>query len=615
MKLSDYVFDFVARAGVRDVFMLPGGGCMHLVDSLGSHPGLRYVAMLHEQAAAIAAESYAQARNGLGVVLVTTGPGGTNAVTGLAGAWLESTPCLFLSGQVKRPDLRQRVGVRQLGFQELDVVAVVSPLTKYAALVTEPNDIRYHLEKAVHLARSGRPGPVWLDIPLDVQAANVEPSALRGFDPSELRGGEHGASGAPADEETSEARMHAQIAEALGLLARAERPAILVGNGVRLAGAEQAVIDLARALDVPVLLTWKMIDLLDEDDPLNGGRPGAIAQRWANFAQQNADWLLCLGARLDTGQTAYNHPAFARGATKIVVDVDDRELAKLEMTPLVPVQADVGVFVRAFASAAAARGDLRLDRSAWHARIGAWKRAYPVLLPEYRGEPNVNNYVLMDELSRQLAATDLVVPGSSGACSEVTMQALRVRVWQRVLNTQGLGSMGFGIAASIGACLAYERRRTISLEGDGGFIMNVQELETVRRLGLPIKFFVLNNDGYASIRASQRNYFEGRFYASDRASGLTLPDVVRVAQAFDLPAERVDSVDRLAEVVARALAHDGPYLVDVVVSPLQTTQPRVTTRQLPDGTMTTRPMEDLAPLLPREELEANLLVPPPSAVR
>jgi acetolactate synthase-1/2/3 large subunit len=594
MKLSDYVLDFVARAGVRDVFVLPGGGCMHLVDSLGRHPDLRYVAMLHEQAAAIAADGYAQVRNGLGVTLVTTGPGGTNAVTGLAGAWLDSTPCLFLSGQVKRPDLRHRVGVRQLGFQEIDIVAVVTPLTKYAALVTDPLDIRHHLEKAVWLARNGRPGPVWIDIPLDVQAAEIEPSQLRGFDPSEL----HEPTRAPIDDD---------IERAVSLLANAERPVILAGNGVRLAHAEDRLLALARDLDIPILLTWKLVDLLDEDDPLNAGRPGAIAQRWANFAQQNADWLLSIGARLDMGQTAYNHAAFARGATKIVVDRDEAELRKLEMSPLVPVCADAGDFLDAFAERA--RRLPKRDGSAWRARIADWKRRYPVTLPAYASEPNVNNYVLMDELCKLLDARDLVVPGSSGACSELTMQALRVRKGMRVLNTQGLGAMGFGISAAIGACLGSDRRRTISIEGDGGFIMNVQELETVKRLRLPIKFFVLNNDGYASIRTSQRNYFDGRLVASDPSSGLTLPDIVRVAQAFGLPAERVDSVAALPEVLSRALAHEGPYLVDVVVSPQQTTQPRVTSKQLPDGRMVSRPMEDLVPLLSREELKANMMVP------
>ncbi|MFI5298745.1 MAG: thiamine pyrophosphate-binding protein [Polyangiales bacterium] len=595
MKLSDYVFDFVARQGVRDVFLLPGGGCMHLVDSLGRNRQLRYIAMLHEQAAAIAADAYAQASDGLGVALVTTGPGGTNALTGVAGAHLDSTPCLFISGQVKRADLHHRFGVRQLGFQEIDIVATVTPLTKYAVLVTEPNDIRYHLEKAVWLALHGRPGPVWIDIPLDVQAANVDPDAMRAFDRAELVTA------------VDEAAIDRAACRAFEALMRAERPAILVGNGARLAHAEAAVVAMARALDVPILLSWKEVDLLDEDDPLNAGRPGAIAPRFANFAQQNADWLLCLGARLDAGQTAYNHAAFARGAHKFVVDVDAAELRKLEMRPLETVEADVATFVRAFQRHAA--NAPRRDRSAWHARIAEWKRRYPIQLASYRAEPNVNNYVLIDTLSRALRPTDLVVPGSSGACSEVTMQAIRVQRGMRVLNTQGLGSMGFGIAASIGACLASGGRRTVTIEGDGGFIMNVQELETVRRLNLPIKFFVLSNDGYASIRSSQRNYFDGRFVASGAASGLTLPDYVKVASAFGIAAERVASVAALDEVVARAFAHPGPYLVDVVVSPEQITQPRITSRQLPNGSMVSLPMEDLVPLLSREELRENMIVP------
>jgi acetolactate synthase-1/2/3 large subunit len=595
-KLADYVIDAVAAAGVRHVFLLPGGGCMHLVDAVGRCKGLEFVANLHEQACAVAADAYGQYTNNLGVALVTTGPGGTNALTGVAGAWLDSTPCLFISGQVKRADLSTGRGVRQMGFQEVDVVAMARPITKYAVTVTDPATIRYHMERALYEARHGRPGPVWIDIPLDVQAQMIDVEALAGFDPRELAGG------------ASTAAIAAWADETIRLLNAAERPAILVGNGVRLSDAQSEFEELARMLQVPVLTTWKAIDFLGEDDPLFAGRPGAVGQRGANFTQQNSDWMLVLGARLDFGQTAYNHANFARAARKIVVDVDEAEIRKLGPTVAVSATVDAREFIRALL---ARREAISVrDRTSWLDRVRAWKAKYPVVLPEYWDYADgVSNYVLVDVLGDEMAADDLLVPGSSGACSEVTMQAFRVTRGQRILNTEGLGPMGFGVPAAIGACLAAARRRTVCIDGDGGWVMNVQELEVIRRLGLPIKFFVLNNDGYASIRTTQRNYFDNRFVASDPSSGLTLPDVRRVAEAFGLPATCVGTHDALRSVVRRVLDHPGPIVCEVMISPRQATAPRVSNVQRSDGTIVSRPMEDLFPFLDREEFRANMLVP------
>ncbi|MDQ3949754.1 MAG: thiamine pyrophosphate-binding protein [Gemmatimonadota bacterium] len=595
-KLADYVIEAVAAAGVRHIFLLPGGGCMHLVDAVGRCKGLEFVANLHEQASAIAADAYGQYTNNLGVALVTTGPGSTNALTGVAGAWLDSTPCLFISGQVKRADLATGRGVRQMGFQEVDIVAMARPITKYAVTVTDPSTIRYHVERALYEARHGRPGPVWIDIPLDVQAQQVDAESLAGFDPGELPPG------------PSWAQVGAWADETIRLLNTAERPAILVGNGVRLAHAQQDFEALVRLLQVPVLTTWKAIDFLDEDDPLFAGRPGAVGQRGANFTQQNADWVLCLGARLDLGQTAYNHANFARAAKKIVVDVDEAEVRKLGDTIAVSAAVDAAEFLKALL----ARRDAIAprDRASWLERVRTWKTTYPVVLPDYWDYTDgVSNYVLVDVLGDEMAADDLLVPGSSGACSEVTMQAFRVTRGQRIFNTEGLGPMGFGVPAAIGACLASDRRRTVCIDGDGGWVMNAQELEVIRRLNLPIKFFVLNNDGYASIRNTQRNYFDGRFVASDPSSGLTLPDVRRVAEAFGLPTACVASHEALRDTVREILAHPGPIVCEVHVSPRQATAPRVANVQRPDGTIVSRPMEDLFPFLDREELRANMLVP------
>lgn len=581
----------IAAEGVEHVFMLPGGGCMHLVDSLGRHPGLDFICNLHEQGTAVAVDAYAQLR-GFGAGLVTTGPGGTNALTGVAAAWLDSTPCLFVSGQVKRADLTRDTGVRQLGFQEIDIVSMARPITKYAVTVDEPRDIRMHLDRAIHLARTGRPGPVWIDIPLDVQSAAVEPGALQPWAP----------------EPQSANDLSGAADRTLSLLREAERPAILVGNGVRLAGATADFLHLTEALGIPVLTTWKAADFLPDQHPLFAGRPGASGQRAANFTQQNSDWLLALGARLDLGQVAYMHGLFARGAKKIVVDVDPAELAKLKMDLELAVAADAGAFIRALLERLPRHS--QPTRVAWLEQVRKWQNRYPVVCPEYwLEEGHVNAYVLMQVLSECLGEGDLLVPGSSGQSSELTCQAFRMKPGQRLINSQGLGPMGFGVPAALGACVGSGARRTVCIDGDGGFQMNIQELEVIRRLGLPVKFFVLDNQGYGSIRNSQRAYFQGNLVASDASSGLTLPQTLKVAEAYGIATARLESHAGIREKVAALLAEPGPLVCEVKLSPDQPTLPRVTSYRRPDGAMATRPMEDMFPQLDREEFRANLYVP------
>jgi acetolactate synthase-1/2/3 large subunit len=590
MKLSDYVIDFVSRSGPRHLFLLPGGGSMHLVDSAGRQGGLEYVCCLHEQACAFAAEAYAEYTGGLGAVLVTTGPGGTNAVTGLAAAWIDSTSCLFLSGQVKRADMIGDRGVRSMGPQEVDIISVVRPLTKYAATVMEPESVRYHLEKAVWLATHGRRGPVWIEVPLDVQAAEIDERNLAGFEPPEP----------PGDGDA----LPKQVAEAIALLNRAERPAVLLGNGARAAFGKLAPL-LAR-LGVPVLTTWKAADLLADDDPLFAGRPGAVGQRGANFTQQNADCLLILGARLDLPQTAFDHANFARGATKIMVDVDAAEIAKMGTAIDLPVCADAAAFVEELARQGEALR--RGGREPWMERVREWRRRYPPIGPEHwrSEEGTVNFYAFLDALSDALPEGELIVPGSSGPCSEIFMQAFRVKRGQRIVNAPGLGAMGTGLPGAIGACLASGRQRTISIIGDGGFQLNIQDLETVRRLALPIKFFVLSNGGYASIMAMQKAHFQGRYVASEPSSGLTLPDVVRVAAAYRLETATISGHAHLREAMAEVLAMAGPVVCSVPVSPQQATAPRVASRLGADGVMVSTPMEDMWPFLSREELASNM---------
>lgn len=591
MKLSDYVVDFIAKQGVKHVFMLPGGGAMHLNDSLGRHPDLTFVCNLIEHGSAVAADAYAQYSGNLGVAMVTTGPGGTNAITGVAGAYLDSTPVLVVSGQVKRADRAEGRGVRQIGFQEIDIVSLVKPVTKYAVTVLEPKLIRAHLEEAVWHARSGRKGPVWVDIPLDVQATEIDEKALVGFTP-------------PAAEDRSAAVQDA-ARKCAALLVSSKRPVFLVGNGVRSSGGCSAFLALAERLGAPVLTTWKALDFLGDEHPLYAGRPGAVGQRAANFAQQSSDLFISLGARLDYGQTAYNHRHFAPKAKRVVVDIDPGEIAKLDMDLEVALAADAGAFIQALGKEL--EGRQLPDWAGWRTRIAQWRKRYPIVLPEYHQvTEGVHNYVFIDVLGRLLKKGELLVPGSSGACSEVTCQALPTREGIRFINSQGLGSMGFGVAASVGACLAAGNKKTVCIEGDGGFPMNGNELLTAARFDLDLKCFVLNNNGYGAIRTTQINYFNKRFMACDPASGLTLLGLKAFAEATGVSYCRIETQKDLEGQLQAILAKKGPVLCEVVMTPGQFTQPKVSSKQGPDGKMVTMPMEDLWPFLPKEELESNL---------
>lgn len=610
MKLSDYVLSFVADLGVKHVFLVVGGGAMHLNNSLAIETRLTPVCNLHEQASAVAAENYSKATNHLGVCLVTTGPGATNSITGVAGAWLDSTPTLFISGQVKRPDRafdqnNKPLGMRQVGVQEVDIVSIVSPITKYAVTVLEPSDIRYHLEKALHLACTGRPGPVWIDIPLDVQAAPVgDPATLRGFDQKEVR----------SDQEArlSSSELETRVDRIIQALNESERPMLLIGNGIRLSRAEADLEKLLRTLDIPAEVTWLAIDLIADDDPLYVGRPGTIAQRGANFAIQNCDFLLSIGARLDRVVTGYSPEGFARAARKVMVDIDPTELRKMGDTIHFPVCADAGEFMRAMlAQASAVR---KKERAAWKRRCADWRERYPLVLPEHRvSDSRVSVYNFAEVMSGILNEGDFFISGSSGTGIELFLLAFRPKRGQRIFHTTALGSMGFGIPAAIGAGIIgadkSATRNIICVDGDGGFQFNIQELETVKRLQLPIKFFVLNNEGYGSIRASQTAFFGGCKIGCDPATGQTLPDVRRVAEAYGIATDLITSQRHLAEEIRRVLARPGPVVCDVHIVLDEIRQPRVSSVQLPDGSFVSKPLEDLWPFLDREEFRENMLIP------
>lgn len=593
MKLSDYLFKFLVEKGVKHVFMLPGGGAMHLNDSLGCCTEIEYTCFLHEQALAIAAEAYGQFTNFPGIGLVTSGPGSTNAITGVAAAFIDSTPAIFISGQAKRPDLKGNSGVRQMGSQEVDIVSMVSCITKYAVTVLEPTEIRYHLEKAWQLATSGRKGPVWLDIPLDVQAADIDENLLQGFVPDD-----------PKAESTQ--IIEKSVTQIVELLNSSERPLMLAGNGVKLADAQQALTLFAETNQIPMLLTWKTIDFFDHDHPLNFGSPGIMGCRTANFLVQNCDLLLVLGSRLDPSITAFNQAGFGKNAKKVMIDIDEAEIKKITGIDI-SIVADVGELLQVLN---ARQSDVtpKDTRDEWLSYCQRLKSKYPVVLDEYRhSEDKINLYVFTEMLFEQLSPDDIITPESSGAAGEVTYQAIRVKKGQKIKNAAGLGSMGFGLPYSIGACLANNNRRTILINGDGAFQMNIQELETVARLKLPIKMFIFDNNGYGSIMATQRNMFEGRYVGSEPGSGLTLPDLSGIAKAYGIRFERATCHQDLADVISKTLQGDDAVICNILVSDNHVTAPKVQAMKTPDGGMNSKPLEDMWPYLTPDELDKNMI--------
>ena len=593
IKLSDYVIKRLEETGTRHMFMLPGGGAMHLNDSLGRSGKIQFVGCLHEQACAIAAEAYARVKNQIGLLMVTTGPGGTNALTGVAGAYIESTPMFVVSGQVKRADMMNGQGIRQQGMQELNIIDVVKPITKYAALVNDPQMIRYHIDRALYEAVHGRKGPVWLDIPLDVQATMVDEESLVGYTPFTL----------PENQDMNKKAM--QVIEALN---RSERPILLAGNGIRLADAIPEFEELVKTLQIPVLTTWNGIDLVEEDNRFYYGRPGGLGHRYANFMQQNSDFFLSIGARLNLLQTGYNFDGFARAAYKVMVDIDEAELHKINVRPDLPVCADAGEFIRALLEH---RDQIeKKDRTEWFRYGDRMKEKYPLVSQKYWEQKElVNTYCLLETISECMDEGDIYVSGSSGSCIDISMQTFKVKKGQRVFCTKGLASMGYGLPSAIGACLASGGRRTVGVNGDGGFVMNIQELETIRRLHLPIKLFALCNHGYGAIQATQTNLFAKNFVDCNEESGLTLPPVAKVAEAFGLKTISIYHNNELDSKVKEALDYDGPVIVEVFTPITLTAFPKQVSYKRTDGQMESLPLEYMNPAISDEEMRENMIIP------
>jgi acetolactate synthase-1/2/3 large subunit len=598
IRLADFVMRTLVQHGVTDTFIVTGGGAMHLNDAVGRCEGMRWLPNHHEQACAMAAQGYARLLNRPALVQVTTGPGGTNALTGVFGAFVDSLPMIVVSGQVKRETMMSSYALplRQLGDQEVDIIAMARPVTKYAACVTDPMTIRYHLERAIHEASAGRPGPVWIDIPVDVQAAMVDETAMPGFTPAPVE---------PAP--LSGAPLAAAIADIAARLARAERPVIYAGAGVRLAGTAPEFIQLVERLGIPVVTGFNAHDLIASAHPLFAGRPGTIGDRPGNFAVQNSDVVLVLGCRLNIRQISYAWQNFARAADLIVVDIDRAELEKPTIKPTVGVHADAGDVIRGLLAAEWNGATAQLK--SWVAWCAARKAKYPVVLPEYwTRETGVNPYCFGDALSKVLEDDDIIVTGDGTACI-ATFQSAQLRAGQRLFSDSGCAPMGFDLPAAIGACVAHERGRVMCIAGDGSIMLNVQELQTLRGHALPVKLFIFNNNGYLSIRLTQDNFFPGNPVGAGPASGVTFPDFKKLAGGFDLPFVRVTRNADLDSAIRATLAIDGPAVCEVMLDAAQPFSPRVSSKRLPDGTMVTAPLEDMFPFLSEDELAANMIVP------
>ena len=600
-RLADYVADFLAAHGVTDVFSVVGGGAMHLNDALGHHPGLKVTYNHHEQACAIAAEAYARLDNRIAAVCVTTGPGGTNALTGVVGGWLDSIPMFIVSGQVRydttaRFALKAGAAVRAMGDQEYDIVKSVENMTKYAVMIEDPKQIRHALEKGWHLATTGRPGPVWIDIPVNYQGGFIETDELEGYDPAE----DDAKLPPPVDDAT--------IQTVLEKIRNAKRPVLHAGYGIRLSGGYAAFRSALEKLNIPVVTYWNAVDLIEDEHPLYCGRAGNMGDRPGNWAIQNADLILAVGTRISIRQVGYNWRTWARAAEVIMVDVDAGELKKPTLHVEMPVWADAKDFLTKLDAAAQAPV---FEGGDWIAKCQGWKRDYPAVLPrqwEENGEA-ANVYAFIRYLSGRLPENSLTAV-SNGACCVVGNQAYVIQKGSRMANNSAIASMGYGLPAAIGTCIGGGRRTTICLEGDGSIMMNLQELQTILTNRLPIKIFLINNGGYHSIRITQTNLFNKNFVGIGPQSGdLSFPEFKKIAEAFGYRYICAHSNAQMKAVVDEVLALEGPAFTEIFTDTQQVWEPKSSTRRLEDGTLVSPPLEDLAPFLPREELEKQMCIP------
>ena len=639
IKVSNYIARKLVESGIVRGFSVVGGGAMHLNNALGHEDGLTITYNHHEQACAIAAECYARINNKPAVVCVTTGPGGTNALTGVVGAWLDSIPMLVLSGQI-RTDWTARmsgVHIRALGDQEFDICKSVAAMTKYCEMVTDPLRIRYCLEKALYLAESGRPGPTWLDIPLDVQGAFVETDELPGFDPENYEAGGDGFAAPSAhkipEDEAGKGEYRAVLpkkvtrelaAEIIDRIAASKRPVFNAGNGIRIANAHAEFLAVARKLGIPVVVGWDSEDCLPSDDPLYAGRPGNFGDRPGNFAVQNADLVFSVGSRLSVRQVGFQSKAWAREAFTIVNDIDAEELKKPTIHVSLPVHADAKDLLTVMNEVLDEKqtpifgGGEGLRGMSWSETCKYWVERYPVVQEKHLAVPAsrpANVYALIRKLGDAVPENTITVVGNGSACV-VGGHAYRIKKGQRFISNSAIASMGYDLPAAIGAAKANEDRERygrdiVLLTGDGSIMMNLQELQTISGAKMPIKIFLINNDGYHSIRQTERNFFgDQKLVGIGSDSGdLSFPSFEKIAAAFELPYVAARNNDEIDAALRKTLAAEGPILCEVFVDTDQNFEPKSGGKRLPDGTMVSPPLEELTPFLSEEELDENMIVP------
>lgn len=607
IRLADYIANFLSDHGVTDIFSVVGGGAMHLNDAFGHHEKLKVIYNHHEQACSIAAEAYARLDNRIAAVCVTTGPGGTNALTGVVGGWLDSIPMFIISGQV-RYDTTARFAlketgavVRALGDQEYDIVKSVEPMTKYAVMIEDPKQIRYALEKAWHLATTGRPGPVWIDVPVNFQGAYIDTDELEVYDSTE------------DDQKLPPAISKDIIQTVLAKIKNAKRPVFHAGYGIRLSGGYAAFRSVLEKLNIPVVTYWNAVDLIEDEHPLYCGRAGNMGDRPGNFAIQNADLILAVGTRISIRQVGYNWKTWARAAEVIMVDIDQGELKKPTLHVDMPIWADAKNFLEILDKVIDANDAKPVfNKQDWLATCHTWKLNYPVVLPRHWDEngKTSNVYAFVRYLSSRLPENSLTAV-SNGACCVVGNQAYVIQKGSRMANNSAVASMGYGLPAAIGTCIGGGRRETICLEGDGSIMMNLQELQTILTNHLPIKIFLINNSGYHSIRITQTNLFghHTKVGIGPESNDLSFPEFKKIAEAFGYRYFSAHSNAEMKQVVDRVLQLDGPVFTEIFTDTEQVWEPKSSTKRLEDGTLISPPLEDLAPFLPREELKKNMFIP------
>lgn len=593
VKVAKYIADFWAENGIEHVFTVTGGGAMHLNDAFGHHSKLTCIYNHHEQASAIAAEGYTRLSGKIAGVCVTSGPGGTNAITGVLGGWLDSIPMFIISGQVKRETTTWSTDIplRQLGDQEFNIVSAVKGMTKYAHMIVEANEIRYHLEKALYLSKNGRGGPVWLDIPLDIQAAFVDTDKLVGFDASELEKKEN-----PIYDE----RITKEI---LQKIIGAKRPVILAGTGIRLSGAYRAFLEMIDKLQIPVVTAWNAHDLLWESHPLYCGRPGTVGTRGGNFVVQNSDLVFVLGCRLNIRQISYNYKNWAPNAYKIIVDIDKHELQKPTITPDLPIWANASDVMNSIVGSSYEADNL--EHKTWLQWSKQINEKYPAVLEKYyKFNTPLNPYVFISKLSKNLDEGEKIICGNGSACV-ITFQGIEIKKEQRLFTNSGCAAMGYGFPAAIGACISDGNKRTICIDGDGSFQMNIQELQTVVYNQLNIKIIYLNNNGYHSIRQTQTNLFQPPLVGVCEGNGLSFPEARKIAYAYGIPYRCIDSIECIEKVIKDVLTTKGPVFCEVIVDTAQNFEPKLSSKVMPDGKIVSPAIDDMYPFIDNEEYDRN----------